>query len=195
MIDNIIMIDNIDRRALILHPVRLRLLAELTGREMTTGELADALPDVPQASLYRHIRLLADNAVFEVASERPVRGVVERTFRVAPGQSRLSSRELRGMTAKDHQQAFEIFLTSLTERLARYVRNADLEQAGDDGLSYTATAIYLDETEQKELKARIEQALAGFTELGPGPGRRRFTLASVVIPESAVAETREEETS
>ena len=41
---------------LVLHPVRLRIITALHGRKMTPGELAEDLPDVPQATLYRSAR-------------------------------------------------------------------------------------------------------------------------------------------
>ena len=42
----------------------------------------DRLPDIPQATLYRHIAVLADAEVLEVADERRVRGAVERSYRL-----------------------------------------------------------------------------------------------------------------
>src|SRR3954469_15482471 len=66
---------------LLLHPVRLRIVQAFLGeRALTTAELRDELPDIPPASLYRHIALLADAGVLAVASERRVRGATERTY-------------------------------------------------------------------------------------------------------------------
>jgi len=66
---------------LLLHPVRLRIVQAFLGdRALTTGELRAELPDVPPASLYRHIARLVDAGVLGVVSERRVRGAVERTY-------------------------------------------------------------------------------------------------------------------
>jgi hypothetical protein len=65
----------------LLHPVRLRLIQAFLGdRALTTADLRDELPDVPPASLYRHIARLVDAAVLSVVSERRVRGALERTY-------------------------------------------------------------------------------------------------------------------
>ncbi len=181
--------NNRRRRDLILHPVRLRLLTELTGRAMTSRQLAACVPDVSQATLYRHIGLLADAGIFEVVSERKVRGVVERTYSVAQGRSRLGSEDLREMTAEEHQQAFAIFQATLAERFAEYARAADLAKIEEQGMSYNATALYLTDAERQTLAARFRDALEGFEKAGPGRGRQRFTLASVVIPETPTEDT------
>jgi hypothetical protein len=46
---------------LLLHPVRLRIVQAFLGdRALTTGDLRAELPDVPPASLYRHVALSPD---------------------------------------------------------------------------------------------------------------------------------------
>ncbi|MFD0472222.1 helix-turn-helix domain-containing protein [Nonomuraea thailandensis] len=60
---------------MILHPIRLRIMWALSGgRIRTTSELCESLPDVPKTTLYRHVGLLADAGLLEVAGEQRVRG-------------------------------------------------------------------------------------------------------------------------
>ena len=47
----------------------------------TVKELRTALPDVPNASLYRHVRLLAEH-VLTVVGETRIRGTVESVYRL-----------------------------------------------------------------------------------------------------------------
>ena len=66
---------------LLLHPVRLRIVQAFLGdRALTTAQLAAELGDVPHASLYRHVSLLAKAGVLHVVAERRVRAVVEHTL-------------------------------------------------------------------------------------------------------------------
>lgn len=171
------------RRDLILHPVRLRLLTELTGRALTSRQLAEAMPDVPQATLYRHIKTLVDGGLFETVAEAPVNGALERTYAVAQGQGRLSPEEMSSMTAEEHLEAFTIFIGSLSERFACYVDRADLDHLAEEGLSYNGTAIYLSDHERVALRDRLMAAVGEFAALGPSPERKRYTLASIVIPD------------
>ena len=171
------------KRDLILHPVRLRLLTELTGRALNSRQLATALPDIPQATLYRHIKTLVEGGIFTTVAENMVNGALERTYAITQGQERLSPPDLASMSSSEHEQAFNLFVASLSERFARYIEQADLDQLHEDGMSYNGTAIYLTEEERVSFQEQIIAAIGAFTTLGPGPGRQRYTLASIVIPD------------
>src|SRR3712207_1545009 len=90
---------------LLLHPVRLRVVqALLGGRALTTGELHTELPDVPAATLYRHVGVLADAGVLEVVAERRVRGSTERTYRLVAAAASVGPGEAATMTAEEHRR-------------------------------------------------------------------------------------------
>ena len=56
---------------LVLHPVRLRIIQSLIGgRERTPQQIAEELPDVAQATLYRHLGRLAKAGLVKVVAER-----------------------------------------------------------------------------------------------------------------------------
>ena len=44
------------------------------GRVLTTSDLGARLPDVPKTTVYRHVGLLAEAGVLEVAGEQRVHG-------------------------------------------------------------------------------------------------------------------------
>lgn len=65
----------------LIHPVRLRIASLFGARELTTKQISDALPDIPQGSLYRHIKKMIDVGLLQITKELPVRGVIERFYR------------------------------------------------------------------------------------------------------------------
>ena len=66
-----------------MNPVRQRVIQYLLVHDKgTVKEIRKALPDVPSASLYRHIKILADNAFIIVAEENKIRGTVESVYRL-----------------------------------------------------------------------------------------------------------------
>lgn len=169
---------------LILHPVRMRLLTELGQRHLTPGQMAERLPDIAQATLYRHLKALHDGGVLEIVAETPVNGATERTYRVKAGQSRLTPEELAQLSRDELLQAFQIFTANLLDHFAAYVRHSDGAQASADGLSFNLGVVYLSDAEREHLQTQLTELVGQMLHNPPSPERQRYTLASVVIPEA-----------
>lgn len=173
-----------ERKAdLLLHPVRLRIMTEIVGKALTPRQLAAALPDVPQATLYRQINLLLDGDILEVAEETPVSGAVERTYRLRQGAEGISREELRDLSDEDHLRYFNIFMASLIENFARYVQQRDPTHFEQDGMSYNRAVIYLNAEERAQFQREVMSLLSSVISNIPSPDRQRYTLASIVIPD------------
>ncbi len=173
---------------LLLHPVRLRVVQALLGdRMLTTGELHAELPDVPAATLYRHVAVLADAGVLEVVAERRVRGSTERTYRLVVAAASVGAAEAAAMTPDEHRRAFGTFVASLLADFDRWVdddgpdgrRRPDLQR---DGVGYRLLALWLDDDEFAGLVAELRRVLGERLENGPRPGRRRRVLGTVFLP-------------
>ena len=64
-----------------MNPVRQRIIQYLLVHEKgTVKEIKKELPDVPSASLYRHIKILNDSAFIIVVEENRIRGTVENVY-------------------------------------------------------------------------------------------------------------------
>src|SRR3712207_9495280 len=88
---------------LLLHPVRLRIVQAFLGdRTLTTADLRTELTDVPAATLYRHVGVLAEAGVLVVVGERGVRRAAERGYRLvayaAPGIGKAACRAGGGIS-------------------------------------------------------------------------------------------------
>jgi DNA-binding transcriptional ArsR family regulator len=165
---------------LVLHPQRLRIVQALLGREgLTTADLRRALPDLPSATLYRHIGQLLDADVIRVVEERQVRGAVERTY--ALGSTVVGGEEARTMSPDQHLQAFVVFVSGLLSDFERYLDrgDADLER---DLAGYRQAALHLTDQEMLAMVEDLNRALLPWLEKGPGPGRRRRMFSTVLIP-------------
>jgi predicted DNA-binding transcriptional regulator YafY len=169
---------------LLLHPVRLRIVQAFLGeRALTTAELREELPDVPPASLYRHIALLVDAGVLAIASERPVRGALERTYILRLAAANVGINELAQMTADDHRQAFMGFVAGLLGDFDRYVERGDIDLVRD-GVSYNLAGMWLSDEELRELLLEIQAVFQPRLAQGRKPGRKRRILGSVLLPAS-----------
>lgn len=168
--------------ALILHPVRMRvILAFGRGIPLTAQGLADLLPDVARATLYRHLSTLVDGGVIEVVGERRVRGAVERTYALRHGFASVSREDLEAASREDHLRYFASFAASLLDEYARYLRQDRIDLVAD-GVSYREAAVYLTDEEAAALTRELWAAVAGRVGTVPAPGRRPRTLAFISIP-------------
>ena len=74
---------HIELAEIVMNPVRQRIfqyfLLHDTG---TVKEIRKALPDIPSASLYRHIKILADSSILMVVGENRIRGTVESVYQL-----------------------------------------------------------------------------------------------------------------
>ena len=66
---------------IVMNPVRQRIFQYLLLHETgTVKEIRKALPDVPGASLYRHMKLLTESGILTVVGENRIRGTVESIY-------------------------------------------------------------------------------------------------------------------
>ncbi len=172
---------------LLLHPVRLRVVQALLGdRELTTGDLHAELPDVPVATLYRHVGVLAEAGVLEVAAERRVRGSTERTYRLVTSVASVGPEEAAGMTPEQHRRAFSTFVAALLADFDRWADAGALAPGGldaaRDGVGYRMTGLWLDDDEFAGLVADLRRVLQDRLGNEPGGERRRRLLGTVFLP-------------
>lgn len=167
---------------LILHPIRLKIVTELANRPKTTTEIATLLPQVARATLYRHIKLLADGGVLEVVNETNVNGAIERTYQVTEGGGRLSSEDLRDLSMADHLRYFTTFVATLIDTFAEYAYTTPLETLFDKGLAYNRAVVHLSDEERLQFQEEIHAVVTKMMTLPAAPNRRKYTLAQAVIP-------------
>lgn len=169
---------------LLLHPIRLRIIVALTGQQLTVQQLAGALPDVPQATLYRQIHKLVQGDVVTVVATRPVRGTLEKVYTLRTEIAHVTPEQFAAASRGEHMRYFASFVASLLGDFAAYLRQEPISLL-TDGVGYTATPMYVSDDELATLQAGLRNLLLPLALQAPGPGRRRRTLSLVLIPAPA----------
>ncbi len=169
---------------LLLHPVRWRIVQAFLGdRTLTTTELHRELSDVPVASLYRHVGLLADAGVLTVVAERRARGTAERSYRLDLAAASLGPAEAAAMSHDDHRRGFRTFAAALLADFDRY-----LERAGDqpdlarDRVGYRQAAMWVTDEEFDAMVTDLAAVLQQRMENRPDGTRRRRLISIVNLP-------------
>ncbi|MFO8100697.1 MAG: helix-turn-helix domain-containing protein, partial [Dehalococcoidia bacterium] len=60
--------------------INLCIINLLTGKKLTSQEIAERLPEVPQATLYRHIKQLEKGGIIRITETHQIRGTVEKVY-------------------------------------------------------------------------------------------------------------------
>jgi hypothetical protein len=172
---------------LLLHPVRLRVVQAFLGdRALTTSELRAELPDVPVATLYRHVGVLADAGVLTVSGERKVRGAAERTYRLDLAAASVGAAEAAAMTAEEHRRAFTTFAVALMADFDRYLArtapDAERPDLTGDRVGYRQVAVWVTDEEFDEMIAELAGVLQARMVNRPDGARRRRLISTVNIP-------------
>lgn len=132
--------------------------------------------------MYRHVAALTQAEILEVARETPVRGTVERSYRVRQDKALVDAEARTTMTKDDHRRAFTVFTGALMADFERYLSREDTEPARE-GVLYRQGAVYLSEEEFAELVDELEAVVERRAHTAPGDGRTRHIVSLVLVPD------------
>jgi DNA-binding transcriptional ArsR family regulator len=170
------------RADLIIHPVRMRVIIALTGRELTPKQLVAELRDVAPATLYHHLNLLTEAGIIRVVEERPVRGTLrEKVYTLSDASTILRPEQLAGASKDELLQYFLVFVSKLIGDHARYLDRKERDHYVDAG--YQQHPIYLSDEEFVQFLQEFNAALLPWLKKEPAPGRSRRLLTTILIPE------------
>ncbi|MDO5522241.1 MAG: helix-turn-helix domain-containing protein [bacterium] len=162
-----------DITKIIMNPIRQRILQFLmintTG---TAGEMKAELHDIPPASLYRHIKVLAEAGLLEVVEEKKIRGTMEKTYA-------LVKQPMGDVNEQDVGNIIQTGLLSLMSSFQKYF----MKEGNDpvkDMLSFSTSTLMLSDEEYVQVLMKIGEVLNGVIANQPEEGRkpRRFTIIS-----------------
>ncbi len=158
---------------IIMNPVRQRIFQYFLVHETgTVKELRAALPDVPSASLYRHIKLLTGHGLLTVVGENRIRGTVESIYQM--NKSALEPEDQGGA-------AVQMALLSLCASFARYFAAGDADPRRDMLLLGTGTLTLTDEDFSAFL-AEVQQLAMKYVNTPVREGSRPRQIALISAP-------------
>ncbi|MEH7119300.1 helix-turn-helix domain-containing protein [Neobacillus vireti] len=175
----------------ILHPVRMRIIQSLINQQLTAHQIKELLPDIPQASLYRHIKKLVEAGVIHIIDEIPNRGTIEKVYSLQdPGKESISPDRLNRFTKDEHMDLFFKFMANIMGEYERYLTQDQIDLVSD-GVSFRQASVFLDDEEFTQFIHDLSSVYARVIQKKPEKGRRRRTIATIIIPEQKQAGERE----
>ena len=170
-----------------MNPVRQRIIQYLLVHEKgTVKEIKKALPDVPSASLYRHIKILNDNAFIIVIGENKIRGTVENVYQL--------NREALEVD-DENGTAVQMSLLSLCAAFAKYFSSGNANPKKDLLMLTSCTLTLTDEefieflTELNEVATKYMSKPVTKTSVS-----RQITLVSSPVDKTQIVNEPDAET-
>ncbi|WBW96701.1 helix-turn-helix domain-containing protein [Oceanirhabdus sp. W0125-5] len=166
----------------ILHPIRMRIVQSLMkNRSMTVQQIAKELPDVPQATLYRHLNKLLKVSAITVIKENRVRGAVEKVYAIDPNPYKTVKKDFDLEEKNQCLNLFYNFLMILLGDFERYIHteNPDLEK---DGVTFKSVAMYLSDEEYNEFMGDLIKAFDKVRDNGTSPERKLRKITTITMP-------------
>ncbi|WP_066939994.1 hypothetical protein [Microtetraspora fusca] len=120
--------------------------------------------------MYRHVSLLAEAGVLEVAGEQRVRGAVERHYRLRREQTRIDADAAASMSLDDHRRGFTAAMAAVHAEFSAYL-DRDGADPTADLVGYRQGVLWLSHDELAEMMDDMREVLAARWGNKPAPGR------------------------
>jgi len=149
---------------------------------MTAQQLQERLADVPQATMYRHLKKMIDASVLVVVDEIPNRGTLEKVYMIPAKGAEISVEELKQASPEEHLTYFMNYAVNIIGEYGRYLQHSDVDLF-KDGVSYRQTTVHLSDEENIQMLVAIREVLTKAMQNEPNENRRRRLISIVDFPE------------
>ena len=146
----------------------------MTKKEATSGEIGEELPDIPRASLYRHIKVLLDAEVIIVVRETYKRGSIEKTYAMAQQMPYEDTNE-------EYHSLIQSALMGLQGEFHRYFSGSDPDPQRDL-LTVGSASLVMSDEEMKEFIISYGELIQKYISNKPIEGRKVRKVTLVVSP-------------
>lgn len=167
----------------LLHPVRMKIVQTLiSGRKLTVQQMSEKLSDVPQASLYRHLKKLLEAELIMVVEENQVRGTVEKVYALPEISGQAASEEFLNLSKEEHISYFTKFMAIVLADFESYVSQESVDFL-KDGAGYRQDVFYATDEEFQSFIRTMGQEMMKLIQNEPAPGRVKRTMSTVITAE------------
>ena len=156
-----------------MNSTRQRIMQVMMIKKVaTSAEIGEELPDIPRASLYRHIKVLLDAEILVVVKEEAKRGSIEKTYAIAPQKPYEDTNE-------EYNSLIQSALMGLQGEFHRYF-NGENPDPQRDLLTFGSASLMMSDEEMMEFLTAYGQLIQKYMPNKP-LGRRKVRKVTLVI--------------
>ncbi len=166
----------------LLNPVRMKILQLfMTNETATVRKIAADMPDIPSASLYRHINKLVAYDILEICAENKIRGTIEKVYRLKNNPLLEGNQLFQKGNSEELFNVFYTFVMSLLKDFRVYLdtENYELE---NDRVGFRSYPLYLSDEESDEFLEDLKKSLIKIQNNTASNERRLRKFSFVILP-------------
>ena len=166
----------------ITNPVKCKLLLEIHSQGKSTAKhLANIYNDIPQATLYRHLKKMLSDGILQVVEETQVRGTVEKTYSLADSINSDMETMVEENSGKLYMQYFMQYFIGFAKQFQKYCQSPNIN-IKKDMTGFSLSPLYLSDDELTALVTDISQIIGAVKNNEPNPERKLRTIGIIVSP-------------
>jgi DNA-binding transcriptional ArsR family regulator len=130
-----------------MHPVRMKICQVLMRNKengLTPLEMVKVMKDVPQATLYRHIQIMADAEIIKVINEKKVKSVSEKYYALNEAKAKLDGEDWKKISNVEKLDYISYYQLSLMTQYQEYLKKID-ENGHVDQATFSVVELKLGE--------------------------------------------------
>ncbi|WP_343250548.1 helix-turn-helix domain-containing protein [Diplocloster hominis] len=165
-----------------VNPVKSKLLLEIyTHQKITTKELSAAFPDIPQATMYRHMNRMLKDGLIEVVEENKIRGVTEKVYGIAFDFDSVGKQLFEKNPGTTLLQMFTQYMMAFLQEFKDYSRRDHINPE-QEPFSFTVCPCYASPEEIKDALTRIGEILTPLIQNPSTPDRKMHSFGVILTP-------------
>ena len=165
---------------ILLHPIRMRIVQELSKSDATGLELFHQLQDVPQATFYRHLKLLVEHGLVKVVEESVTSK--ERIYTLQIDGSRLTAEDVQELAPEEHMRMFTMFTSQLLREAEDFFEcKPDYSKAK---MGYGKVDLHLTDNEWEIFRQEIGETIQRYAKLKRRPDTTTVSLTQYLLPQT-----------
>ena len=166
----------------ITNPVKCKLLLEIHSQGKATAKhLADTYHDIPQATLYRHLKKMLSDGILQVVEETQVRGTVEKTYSLSYDFNSNMKTMVEENSGELYMQYFMQYIFGFAKQFQEYCHSPNIN-IKKDMTGFSLSPLYLSDDELTSLITSISQIISAVKNNEPNPERKLRTIGIIISP-------------
>ncbi len=146
---------------ILMHPVRMKICQTLMRHKengLTPLEMVKLIKDVPQATLYRHIQIMADANIIRIIKEKKVKSVSEKYYTLNETEAKLDVEEWKRISNEEKLDYLSYYQLSLMTQYRAYLEKSD-ENGQEDQATFTVVELNLCEEQFQSFQSELNDLM------------------------------------